>query len=101
MDLRGFSSQNAGVIFEISEVINLVPLERVVFIIDDTADELFLREVLQQSWNRIKPTSPNRLSKSRSLQLFHLKGFSDRELKQFLHRLSIAANATLELQASA
>ena len=101
MDLRGFSSQNAGCVFEISELINVVPLGRVLFIIDNTTDEPFLRQVMQQSWNQMRPTSPNRLLTSGMLSLFHLKGLSDGELRQLLHILSIAANATPEVQALA
>ena len=99
MDLRGFSSQNAGCVFEISELINVVPLGRVLFIIDDTTDEPFLRQVMQQSWNQMRPSSPNRLLTSGTLSLFHLKGLSDGELRQLLHILSTAANATPEVQA--
>lgn len=99
MDLRGFSSQNTGCVFEISELINLVPLGRVLFIIDETTDEPFLRQVMQQSWDHMRPTSPNRLSTSRPLLLLRLKGLSNGELQQILHVLSDAANAAPEAQA--
>jgi hypothetical protein len=99
MDLRGFSSQNAGCIFEINELINIVPLEQVVFISDDTTDELFLRQVMQQSWDHMRSTSPNRLSTSGALHIFHLKGLNDGELQQFLHILSTSANAMPEAKA--
>ena len=94
MDLRGFSSQNAGCIFEINELINTVKLNRIIFIIDETTDENFLREILQQAWDGMRSTSPNHLSKSGLLHLFRLQGFGNRELGHFLHRLSI--NATPE-----
>jgi hypothetical protein len=41
MDLRGFSQENHGVVYEIEELISVVPLERVVFVIDQTTDEKF------------------------------------------------------------
>ncbi|HJR81606.1 MAG TPA: hypothetical protein VJ821_16155 [Anaerolineales bacterium] len=93
MDLRGFSSQNTGVIFEINELIDLVPLERIVFIIDDTTDESFLRQVLQQAWKRMKPSSPNRRSTPGVLHLFRVRKIGNRELQQFLNALSSAASA--------
>lgn len=93
MDLRGFSSQNAGVIFEISELMNLVPLERVVMTIDDTTDERYLRHVLQNSWEHLRPTSPNRRSKSGELHLFQLQGLRNVDVQQFLRVLSIAADS--------
>jgi hypothetical protein len=98
MDLRSFSSQNAGCIFEINELINTVTLERMLFIIDETTDEDFLRQVLQQAWDGMGSTSPNRLLPSGLLHLFRLKGLGDHDLQQFLHRLSTATKATPETQ---
>jgi hypothetical protein len=46
MDLRGFSRQNAGCVFELGELSALVPLDRVVFVIDGRTDETFLAETL-------------------------------------------------------
>jgi hypothetical protein len=101
MDLRGFSSENAGCIFEINELINTVTVERVVFIIDDTTDERYLRQVLQQSWSQTKPASPNRQSSSGLLHLFRLQGFQNGELQRILPILSTAANVTPETQVTA
>jgi hypothetical protein len=46
MDLRGFSRQNAGCVFEIQELARLVPLGRVVFVVDGRTDERLLAEAL-------------------------------------------------------
>ena len=94
MDLRGFSLQNAGCVFEISELINITPLRQVIFIIDDTTDEPFLRQTIQQSWDHMKPTSPNQLSTSGPLYLFRLKRLHKAELDQLFRVLCIAANVT-------
>ena len=96
MDLRGFSSQNAGCIFEINELFNLMPLERVVFIIDHSTDEPFLRQVLQQSWDRMSPASPNRLSDSGTLNLLHLNRLGAAELESLLQVLSSAVKSPSE-----
>jgi hypothetical protein len=93
MDLRGFSAQNSGCIFEINELINMMPLGRALFIVDATTDEDFLHQTLQQSWARRKTTSPNRRSESGLLHLFRLNGLGERELQGLLHALSMAANA--------
>jgi len=92
MDLRGFSSQNAGIIFEIGELMDLVPLEQVLLIVDGTTDELFLRQTLQKAWDGRQETSPNLASKSGLLQLFRLDRLGDQELKQLLHALSNATS---------
>ena len=46
MDLRGFSRQNAGCVFELKELARMVPLERVVFVVDRRTDESLLAETL-------------------------------------------------------
>jgi hypothetical protein len=98
MDLRGFSARNSGCIFEIRELINVMPLGRVVFVIDDTTDELFLRGAIQESWDQMRPMSPNSLLTSGSLRLFRLTGLRNRELQQLLHILCDAGSASPEAQ---
>jgi putative heme degradation protein len=92
MDLRGFTSQNKGCVYEVNELINVAPLERVVFVIDETTDEHFLLDTVRQSWERMKPTSPNRLSTSGQLAVFRSTGSRSGDLPHLLRALSVAAN---------
>ncbi len=46
MDLRGFSQKNLGCVFELRELARMVPLERVVFVIDRRTDEKLLADTL-------------------------------------------------------
>jgi hypothetical protein len=46
MDLRGFSRENAGCVFELHELARLVPMGRVVFITDRRTDEKLLADTL-------------------------------------------------------
>lgn len=94
MDLRGFSAQNAGCIFEINELINVAPLGQVQFIIDETTDEQFLLRNVWQSWEQMRPTSPNWLSTSGQLQLFRFTGSRGGKFQQLLRTLCVAAHAT-------
>jgi hypothetical protein len=94
MDLRGFSPQNSGVIFEISTLINEVPLERVVFVIDETTDEQFLLQTAQRAWERMESSSPNRSSTSGQLRLFRVTGAHGTELRGLLRALCDAAKST-------
>jgi hypothetical protein len=100
MDLRGFSANNAGVIYEIDELINVVPVERIVFVVDDTTDERFLRQTVQQSWDRMKLTSPNRSSTSGQLRLFRVTGSHGAELRRLLRALCDAAKSTTPVDRS-
>ena len=59
MDLRGFTQDKKGCIFELGTLIDTVPLERVVLLIDRTTDEPLLRRTLADLWRTMTPQSPN------------------------------------------
>ena len=60
MDLRGFSSENCGCTYELGELLNLVPLDRIAIVIDRSTDERFLAQTIEQASARISSSSPNR-----------------------------------------
>jgi hypothetical protein len=91
MDLRGFSQSNAGCVFEINELFNLVPLQRVVFVIDDSTDQQFMRNTMQMAWQQLKERSPNRRAGAGQISLVQLARLSGRELRNLLYSISAAA----------
>lgn len=91
MDLRGFSPERAGCIFEIHELIDSVSLERAVFLIDQTTDEPFLRQVVSQAWDELRPTSPNYDSPSPQLRLLYYAGSESGALQRLLQAICEAA----------
>jgi hypothetical protein len=50
MDLRSFSRQNAGCIFELEQIVRRVPSDHVVFVCDRTTDVPFLESVAGAAW---------------------------------------------------
>ena len=50
MDLRGFSRQNAGLAFEVQELVRSAPLDRVVLLVDDETDRSYLHEIARHAW---------------------------------------------------
>jgi hypothetical protein len=74
MDLRGFLPGNQGCVFEINELLNVVPLERVVFVVDATTDLAFLRETFAQGWAALAADSPNRKLADPRVLLFKFTG---------------------------
>ena len=50
MDLRSFSRDNRGCIFEIEQLLGLPDLDRVTLLIDDSTDEAFLRDTVARLW---------------------------------------------------
>ena len=94
MDLRDFSAQNSGCIYEIDELINHAPLERVVFVVGGNPhDERLLLQTARQSWERMKIISPNKNFESAArLCLFRLTNpNSGGALRQLLRALCVAA----------
>ena len=59
MDLRAFTSERKGCIFELSALIDKVPLHRVVLLIDQTTDTPLLTQTLADLWQKMDPQSPN------------------------------------------
>ena len=72
MDLRDFSHTNAGCIFEISELFNLVPLQRLVFVVDESTDQKFMRETMSETWKQLRDRSPNRRQPTGEIALVKL-----------------------------
>ena len=81
MDLRSFSKKNAGCIYEIQQLISQVPTEKLLFLIDQTTDGTFLKEVLEKIWGGLSPDSPNYSGDRRVLHLFKAKEDSPQEYK--------------------
>ncbi len=59
MDLRGFAASNAGCIHELHCLVQSVPLDRCVLIVDETTDAPFLDRTLNEAWAELSLDSPN------------------------------------------
>lgn len=94
MDLRGFAPQNAGCVYEIAELINVMPLSRVQFVIDQTTNEPFLLQCMRESWQSIKQSSPNQINGSAEVPLFRFSGSGIGELRELLRSLCVAAKSS-------
>jgi hypothetical protein len=87
MDLRSFSRSNQGCLYEIGALLDSVPLDRVVFVIDQTTDRAFLEESLQRLWAGLRADSPNRRSADPQIRLLPADKQSGREVEALLQRL--------------
>ena len=75
MDLRGFSTKNAGCVFELGELARIVPLEHVVFVVDRRTDEQLLAEKLG----------------GRRAGVFRLHSMNGRHIRDLMRALAAAA----------
>jgi len=70
MDLRSFSPGNQGCLWELQQLLDGTPLEQVLFVVDATTDQAFLKDKLQSLWGRVSADSPNRAQPSPVVRLF-------------------------------
>lgn len=91
MDLRGFSQANAGCVFEIHEIFNVVPLARAVFAIDDSTNQAFMRQTMAQAWHQVKDRSPNRRIDAGNVALVQIADTGGGAMQDLLYALCAAA----------
>jgi hypothetical protein len=61
LDLRGFNFARQGLTYEITQLVELVPLRQVLLALtDDTTNHAYLRAILDTAWRGMGSASPNR-----------------------------------------
>ena len=80
MDLRSFSSSNAGCKFEINELFQSVPLSQVIFVVDSTTDRQFMSDGMKLAWENLRADSPN-YEFDGKVQLFQYDGSGRKEFE--------------------
>jgi hypothetical protein len=78
MDLRGFTEENRGCVFEVEQLVARLPTDRIVLVCDKTTDLTRLGELLSRAWERAElegttrytgPVSLVRVERSSRLEL--------------------------------
>ncbi len=89
MDLRSFSPTNQGCLYELEQLLSLIPLEQIVFLVDQTTDQNFLEQSLQNLWLNIDHDSPNIVLENPTAHFFQSSGQPARSTR-ILMRLLLA-----------
>ena len=87
MDLRGFSSANEGCEFEIKELLYLVPLERIMLLVDESTEQKILNERIQDFWSKLPISSINANAKEPQLTLIEVSDRSDAAVDEIFQLL--------------
>jgi hypothetical protein len=90
VDARGFSPGNAGLIFELKALVNLIALDRVVLLADRSTDNSLLDRTLQDAWAGLASDSPNRGATDVKLKICMLEPERSGEGPQVLQALCSA-----------
>ena len=91
MDLRAFTEHHDGCRFEIQELFHLVPLRRVVFLVDSTTAEPYLEQVMREARAGMSASSPNRDGAGGELQIIRAGHGTGAQLKALLKAVCEAA----------
>jgi hypothetical protein len=92
MDLRGFSKANLGCVFELTQLVNLVPLKRILLVADGKTDIAALEDTLQRAWRGVDDSAPSAGDENPVLSLWMMTGRRKAERRFLAGRLvSISA----------
>ncbi len=91
MDLRSFSATNQGCQYELQQLLDIVALERVVFLIDESTDRGFLEHTLGLLWRSVSEDSPNRSAAAPRVRVMATSGSGLAALPALLDLLGRAA----------
>ena len=87
MDLRNFTKENKGCIFELNELLNVVPVQRLVLVVDNSTDKDLLNETLEDSCAKMRSDSPNPNLSPCLIPLHELTSFTTGELQKLFNKL--------------
>jgi hypothetical protein len=87
MDLRGFSPESSGCIYEIGQLINIIPTSRFLLVTDESTDWPFLEQVLHSSWQQMEAASPNRSPGVGKLRVHQILDESPDEIQRLMGSL--------------
>ena len=74
MDLRGFGPHRRGCVYELETLLDTVPLDRLVFMIDWSTDRKGLEAILFAHWQRLAADLPNLVAVQPTLRLLDVSG---------------------------
>ncbi|HET9117582.1 MAG TPA: hypothetical protein VFN75_05820 [Pseudonocardiaceae bacterium] len=91
MDLREFTPKRQGCIYEIRQLLQHMPLARIVMLADATTDGEFLEQTVAAAWNALPAGSPNRAVPQPHLTVIKGCRETDRNLHALLAAICRAA----------
>jgi len=84
MSLFGFSESNQGCLYELGLLLDTFPINRVLFLIDETTDLDFLLATLRQNWDNMAVDSPNHAETAAPIRIYRLRTRFDRPLEGYI-----------------
>lgn len=97
MDLRGFSAQRQGCAYEIGELVDYFPVDRLLFLVDSSTPRELFYGLVRQRWDHMRSDSPNRTLAQPIIQVYETADQNSRDI----HRIAGILSASLDGHAAA
>jgi hypothetical protein len=94
MDLRSFGPEHQGCVFELQTLLDTVPLERLILLVDSTTELEFLKQVLDARWQELRIDSPNARTYTPTVRLCEVSGSEGRAVRNLIREAAAMARVT-------
>jgi Carboxypeptidase regulatory-like domain len=98
MDLRGFSEQRRGCAYEIGELMDRYPADRLLFLVDKETPMDLLRGLVQERWSKMAPESPNRKLGQNVIKIYQTSDRSQRDIQRIAGLLSASLEGSIQAE---
>lgn len=93
MDLRGYTPQREGLKFEVNYLLDAVPVERIVFVLDEQSDNEMAGRLILDAWQELRADSPNLANDAPEVRMYRAATKDERDIQGVIDLLISAASA--------
>jgi hypothetical protein len=93
LDLREYTAARAGTRYEIFQIMNVAPIEKVIVLIGVGDDEQAIAAELRTAWNAMSETSPNRRATAPAIQVLRMHTGRSAEIRSLFAAIASVASA--------
>jgi hypothetical protein len=99
MDLRGFSAERQGCAYELGELVDYYPVDRLLFLVDASTPRDLLQKLILERWGKMRAESPNRAIAEPVIQLYETADRSASDIQHIASLLSASLEGRVQTQA--
>lgn len=93
MDLRGFSEENKGCQYEVDFLLDVITVDRIVFLVEPSA-VAGVKELILERWEMLRTTSPNLEAERPHARIYVTSKENARDIQGILDDLLVAAHSS-------
>ena len=99
MDLRGFSAERQGCAYELGELVDHYPVDRLLFLVDASTPRDLLQKLILDRWVKMRAESPNRSIAEPIIQLYETADRSASDIDHIASLLSASLEGRVQARA--